>query len=311
MIDSQNLRIISLLPGATEIVATLGLTNSLVGRSHECDYPPEVKKLPICTEAQLNSEQPSAQIDTDVRKLVEAALSIYQIKTDVIEQLQPTHILTQDQCDVCAVSFSDVERAIAELTHSQPKVISLQPQVLSDVWADIEQVAEALGVESQPALRELQSRIEACTQKTKASGEDTLPTVAALEWIDPLMATGNWIPELLTLAGGKTLFGVVGKHSPYLEWETLREADPEVIIIMPCGFDLDRTRQESQSLTQRPGWSNLPAVKNGKVFITDGNAYFNRPGPRLVDSLEILAEILHPERFNFGYEGSGWERLSQ
>jgi iron complex transport system substrate-binding protein len=286
-------------------VAALGLTDAIVGRSHECDYPPEIQDRPICTEAQLNSEQPSAQIDADVLDLTQKALSIYKIKTDVLEQLQPTHIVTQDQCDVCAVNFTDVEKAVAELTHSSPKVISLQPNVLSDVWADIERVAATLGVESRSLLIGLQSRIEACRQKTQGLSER--PTVAAIEWTEPLMAAGNWIPELVELAGGKSVFGIAGKHSPYLKWDTLVKADPEVIIIMPCGFGLDRTRQETQPLTQRPEWSSLQAVRTGKVFITDGNSYFNRPGPRLVDSLEILAEILHSDIFDFGYRGTGWK----
>ncbi|HEY9819743.1 MAG TPA: cobalamin-binding protein [Candidatus Sericytochromatia bacterium] len=301
----SNLRIVSLLPSATEIVAALGLTDAIVGRSHECDYPPEIQDRPICTEAQLNSEQPSAQIDADVLDLTQKALSIYKIKTDVLEQLQPTHIVTQDQCDVCAVNFTDVEKAVAELTHSSPKVISLQPNVLSDVWADIERVAATLGVESRSLLIGLQSRIEACRQKTQGLSER--PTVAAIEWTKPLMAAGNWIPELVELAGGKSVFGIAGKHSPYLKWDTLVKADPEVIIIMPCGFGLDRTRQETQPLTQRPEWSSLQAVRTGKVFITDGNSYFNRPGPRLVDSLEILAEVLHSDIFDFGYRGIGWK----
>jgi iron complex transport system substrate-binding protein len=303
----SNLRIVSLLPSATEIVAALGLTDAIVGRSHECDYPPEIQDRPICTEAQLNSEQPSAQIDADVLDLTQKALSIYKIKTDVLEQLQPTHIVTQDQCDVCAVNFTDVEKAVAELTLSSPKVISLQPNVLSDVWADIERVAATLGVESRSLLIGLQSRIEACRQK--AQGVSERPTVACIEWTEPLMAAGNWIPELVETAGGQLLFGTVGKHSPYLEWDALVKADPEVIIIMPCGFGLERTRQETQPLTQRPEWSSLQAVRTGKVFITDGNSYFNRPGPRLVDSLEILAEILHPDSFDFGYKGTGWEQF--
>ncbi len=306
---SSNLRIVSLLPSATEIVAALGLVDAIVGRSHECDYPREIQNRPVCTEAQLNSEKPSVQIDADVRNLVQSALSIYNIKTDVIEQLQPTHIVTQDQCDVCAVSFADVEKAVAELTKSHPQVISLQPKVLSDIWADIERVAATLGVESQSVLLKLQSRVEACREKTQEFVDVERPTVAAIEWTEPLMATGNWIPELVELAGGVPVFGVIGEHSPYLKWEALVAADPEFIIIMPCGFDLTRTRQETQLLEQRPEWSSLQAVRTGKVFITDGNAYFNRPGPRLVDSLEILAEILHPDRFDFGYRGTGWENF--
>ncbi|HEY9905928.1 MAG TPA: cobalamin-binding protein [Candidatus Sericytochromatia bacterium] len=301
----SDLRIVSLLPSATEIVAALGLSSAIVGRSHECDYPPEIQDRLICTEAQLNSEKPSAQIDADVLDLAQKALSIYKIKTDVLEQLQPTHIVTQDQCDVCAVNFADVEKAVAELTHSHPQVISLQPNVLTDVWTDIERVAATLGVESQAVLAQLQSRVEACREK--AQGVSERPTVACIEWTEPLMAAGNWIPELVETVGGQLLFGTVGKHSPYLEWDALVKADPEVIIIMPCGFGLERTRQETQPLTQRPEWSSLQAVRTGKVFITDGNSYFNRPGPRLVDSLEILAEILHPDSFDFGYKGTGWE----
>jgi iron complex transport system substrate-binding protein len=303
----SDLRIVSLLPSATEIVAALGLCSAIVGRSHECDYPPEIQDRLICTEAQLNSEKPSAQIDADVLDLAQKALSIYKIKTDVLEQLQPTHIVTQDQCDVCAVNFADVEKAVAELTHSHPQVISLQPNVLTDVWTDIERVAATLGVESQAVLAQLQSRVEACRQK--AQGVSERPTVACIEWTEPLMAAGNWIPELVEIAGGQLLFGTVGKHSPYLEWDALVKADPEVIVIMPCGFGLERTRQETQPLTQRPEWSSLQAVRMGKVFITDGNSYFNRPGPRLVDSLEILAEILHPDSFDFGYKGTGWEQF--
>ena len=302
------LRIVSLLPSATEIVAALGLTDSIVGRSHECDYPPEIQVLPVCTEAQLNSEKSSAQIDADVLNLVQKALSIYKIKTDVLEQLQPTHIVTQDQCDVCAVNFADVEKAVIQLTKSQPKVISLQPNILNDVWADIERVAATLEVDSQLLLTQLKSRVENCREKTQVLLENNRPTVATIEWTDPLMAAGNWIPELVELAGGLPLFGIVGRHSPYLEWDALVKANPEIIIIMPCGFGLERTRQETQEMVKHPAWKNLQAVKNSKVYITDGNSYFNRPGPRLVDSLEILAEILHPELFNFGYQETSWER---
>src|SRR3712207_4750572 len=183
-----------------------------------------------------------------------------------------TTLFRSDQCDVCAVSFADVEKAVAQLANSHPKVISLQPNVLRDVWADIERVAATLGVESQALLTQLQSRIDACRQKTQGLSEAERPRVACIEWTDPLMATGNWIPELVELAGGYPVFGVIGQHSPYLEWEALIAADPEAIVIMPCGFDLDRTRQETQPLTQHPEWSSLRAVRTGKVFLTDGNS---------------------------------------
>lgn len=305
---AQELRIVSLIPSATEILAALELTDAIVGRSHECDYPPEIKERPVCTQARLNSNAPSAKIHNDVNDLLQSALSIYQIKTDVLEQLQPTHILTQDQCDVCAVSLKDVEEAVATLTNIEPKIISLQPNVLADVWTDIERVADATGVESQRLVEDLKIRVKICEQKTQALSVTERPTVACIEWIDPLMAAANWIPELVTLAGGQPLFSAVGQPSPKLTWETLVATNPSVIIFMPCGFDLDRTRQEV-SLTQRPEWQNLRAVQSGRVYITDGNSYFNRPGPRLVDSQEILAEIMHPEIFQYGYKGTGWETL--
>ncbi len=305
MSDTTNLRIVSLLPSATEIIDCLGLTEALVGRSHECDYPPQVKELPVCTEARLDSSKKSGEIDADVQTIVQQALSIYKIKTEVLEQLQPTHIITQDQCDVCAVNFAEVEKAIAQLINSHPQVISLQPNLLSEVWADIERVAQTLGVEAQPVLERLQSRIDALAEKVKDLREK--PTVVALEWTEPLMGGGNWIPELIEIAGGKPLLSVKGEHSAYLFWESLVDIEPEIIAIMPCGFDLERTERESQILTQHPGWKSLKAVKNDKVFIVDGNAYFNRPGPRLVDSAEILAEIFHPQLFNFGYRGKSWK----
>jgi len=305
MTDSANLRIVSLLPSATEIIDCLGLTNALVGRSHECDYPPSVKDLPVCTEARLNSHKPSSEINGDVQTLMQKALSIYKIKTEVLEQLQPTHIITQDQCDVCAVNLPEVERAIAKLTNSHPQIISLQPDLLNEVWDDIKRVAGILGVDSQPTLDRLQSRINNILDKVKDL--DRKPTVVAIEWTEPLMVGANWIPELIDIAGGKSLLSVKGKHSPYISWDSLAETDPDVIVIMPCGFDLERTEQESKVLTQHPKWGSLKAVQNGKVFIVDGNAYFNRPGPRLVDSAEILAEIFYPQLFDFGHQGKSWK----
>ena len=308
MINSS-LRIVSLIPSGTEILAALGLTNAIVGRSHECDYPPEIQNLPICTQASLNSNASSRDIHDDVNNLLQSALSIYQIKTDVLEQLQPTHILTQDQCDVCAVSLKEVEKAVSSLIDSSPEIISLQPNILEDVWADIERVGNVFGVDSLKVLENLQARVKICQQKIQGLSLDELPTVACIEWTEPLMVAANWIPELVNLAGGQSLFTIAGRPSPHLEWQTLIMSNPGVIIFMPCGFDLNRTRKEVQLLTQRPEWQKLHATQTGRVYITDGNAYFNRPGPRLVDSLEILAEILHPEIFQYGYKGTAWDVL--
>ncbi len=301
------LRIVSLIPSATEIVHCLGLTDALVGRSHECDYPPQVKDLPVCTEPKFNPEGTSQEIHDRVTDLLQSALSVYRVKTEVLEQLQPTHILTQAQCEVCAVSLADVEQAAGTLVSSQPQIISLQPNQLSELWTDLDRVAAAFGISAAGLTASLQQRIDHCTEKTRSLTEKERPTIACIEWIEPLMAAGNWIPELVELAGGRSLFGTVGHHSPWLQWHDLVQANPEAIVIMPCGFDLERTEQEAKILQQHPDWAGLRAVKNDRVYITDGNQYFNRPGPRLVDSLEILAEILHPDRFSSVYAGQGWQ----
>lgn len=309
--NAQNLRIVSLIPGATEILAALGLTDAIVGRSHECDYPPEIQDRPVCTQARIQSNASSAKIHQDVTALIQSALSIYQVRTDVLEQLQPTHIITQDQCDVCAVSLKEVEKAVASLTHSQPQIISLKPNVLADVWADIERVSHTLEVDSRRLIEDLESRIKICQQKIQGLSVSELPTVVCIEWTDPLMTASNWIPELVTVAGGQPLFSAVGQPSGKIQWGNLVATDPDVIVFMPCGLNLDRTRQEALPLTQRPEWQSLQAVKKERVYITDGNYYFNRPGPRLVDSQEILAEILHPEIFQYGYKGTAWELLAK
>jgi iron complex transport system substrate-binding protein len=231
------------------------------------------------------------------------------VDATLLASLQPTHIVTQTQCEVCAVSLRDVEEAVGTFVGSRPEIVALQPNALTDVWADIHRVATALGISGRgdELVARLQARMLAIEEKVRA-----LPrrrTVACIEWIDPLMASGNWMPELVRMAGGLNLFGEAGRHSPRLEWLEVTAADPEVILVLPCGFDIARTRQELPALTRRPGWENLRAVREGRVVLLDGNQYFNRPGPRLAESLEILAEILHPEVFRFGHEGSGWEAL--
>ena len=302
-------RIVSLIPSGTEILAELGLTDAIVGRSHECDFPASIENLPVCTIARLNSDAASSEIHDKVNDLLQSALSIYQIKTDILEQLQPTHIITQDQCDVCAVSFGEVENALKSLTNSSPQVISLQPDVLQDVWSDIARVAKVFDVDSKAVLESLKNRVTNIEAKTQTLPFANIPSIGCIEWTEPLMSAANWIPELVTYAGGKPLFSHKGKPSEKLTWETFVNSNPDIIIFMPCGFDLNRTRKEAHSLTQRPEWQKLQAVQNGQVYITDGNSYFNRPGPRLADSLEILAEIIHPEIFQYGYEGKGWEKF--
>ncbi|AMA07827.1 cobalamin-binding protein [Picosynechococcus sp. PCC 73109] len=301
-------RIVSLLPSATEILDCLGLTPDVVGRSHECDYPPEIGDRPVCTAARLDSERPSGEIDQEVLALLQGALGIYEVKLDVLQALQPTHIVTQDQCDVCAVTLADVQKAIAQLSDHPPQLISLQPNTLADVYQDIRRVAQQFNRDPQPVLQDLQQRVQACQKRGKTLAKR--PRVAAIEWIDPLMGGGNWLPELIELAGSENILGKPGKHSPYISWETLLASDPDVVVVMPCGFDLERTRQEMlANLELHPEWKQLRAVQNDQLFICDGNAYFNRPGPRLVDSLEILTEILQSTGDRL-YPKTAWQKLS-
>ncbi len=302
-------RIVSLLPSTTEIACALGFEGDLVGRSHECDHPLDVRDLPALTEAKLDASRPSLEIDQRVKRLVELGLSVYRVDAERLRALAPSAILTQDQCEVCAASLSDVEAALEAWTGSRPRIVSLDPRTLDDTWADVERVGRALGVgaRGRALARELRSRADALTARAAAAGGT--PSVACVEWIDPLMAAGNWMPELVERAGGRSLFGAPGEHSPWLEWSALRAADPDVVVLLPCGFDLARTRTELAPLRSQPGFESLRAVREGRVYLTDGNQYFNRPGPRLIDSLEILCELLHPEAFQARHRGSGWEPL--
>lgn len=302
-------RIVSLIASSTEIVAALGLAEALVGRSHECDYPPEVTSLPVCTAPKFNIQGSSLEIDRRVKAILEQALSVYRVDSGILEQLKPDVIITQSQCEVCAVSLKEVEQAVCELVSSQPRIVSLEPNALADVWADIRRVATALDAPERgdELVSRLQRRMAAIAGRARLLPEQ--PTVACIEWIEPLMAAGNWMPELVEMAGGANLFGLAGRHSPWMTWEELLAVDPEVIVVLPCGYDIEKSRIELPALTEKAEWPQLKAVQSGRVFVTDGNAYFNRPGPRLADSLEILAEIFHPEVFQFGHEGTGWERL--
>ncbi len=302
-------RVVSLIPSATEIVCALGFETDLVARSHECDYPEAVKRLPACTEPKLPLDGASYEIDARVKAIVQEGLSVYRVHGERLRALRPDVVVTQSQCEVCAVGLEDVVRAMAEWVEARPRLVSLAPNALADVWRDIAAVAEALGVpERGTALVErLRQRIGAiAAEAERLAGR---PRVACVEWIDPLMAAGNWVPELVSMAGGESLFGKAGEHSPWMSWQELVESDPEVILFMPCGFDIERTRRDLPLLVERPEWSRLRAVVGSRTAIADGNQFFNRPGPRLGESLEILAEILHPEAFAFGHEGSGWVRL--
>jgi iron complex transport system substrate-binding protein len=302
-------RVVSLIASATEIVCALDLEDQLVGRSHECDFPPSVRRLPVCTEPKFSVDGSSYEIDQRVKAILQEGLSVYRVHADALKQLRPDVIVTQTHCEVCAVSQRDVEAAVCQWLDARLRIVSLAPNALADVWADIQQTAEALGVRDRGRLLVGRLRQRMAAVADKAQTLPGPPAVACIEWIEPLMACGNWVPELVEMAGGVNLLGAAGKHSPWMTWEQLREKDPDAIVVLPCGFDIERTRQDMPALTRQPGWSDLKAVRGRRVYLADGNQFFNRPGPRLVESLEILAELLHPEAFHFGHEGSGWQRL--
>ncbi|AYL98708.1 cobalamin-binding protein [Mucilaginibacter celer] len=303
-------KIVSLLPAATEIICALGLEENLVGRSHECDFPESVRQLPVCTEANFTDGMSSIDIDIKVKGILADALSVYTVKREQIKALKPDVVITQAQCEVCAVSLKDVEEALESYLDKQARIISLQPNSLDDIFKDIATVAAAFNVPQAGAglLESLQERVDIIKHKLKFI--ESKPTVACIEWLNPLMISGNWVPGLVNIAGGTALLAQDGKHSPYVQWEDIRLQDPEIIVVMPCGFSIERTMKEINLLLELPGFTELKAIKNDRLYIADGNQYFNRPGPRIVDSIEILAEIIRPKQFIFGYEGDGWIKFS-
>lgn len=303
-------RIVSLLASATEIVAALGYRDQLVGRSHECDFPPDVLDLPVCTEAKIDVSGTSREIDEAVKQAVTDAMAVYRVFPDVLDRLEPTLIVTQTQCDVCAVSLKDVERAACEMVRSKPAIVALEPHGIGDIYNDIRSVGAALkdGAAAERLIDSLKTRLADLSQQIR---ERNLPrrSVGSIEWVEPLMAGGNWVPELVELVGAENCFGEARKHSPWMDWDDLLAKDPDVLVILPCGFDIPRTRAEMPALVEDPRWQQLKAVRDGQVYVTDGNQFFNRPGPRIVESAEILAEILYPDEFDFGHQGTAWQPL--
>jgi len=275
-------RIVSLIASATEIVDALGMLDDLVGRSHECDYPERVRSLPVCTRPRIDIGADSREIDRQVRASAETRVSIYDVFDDVMESLDPTHILTQIQCEVCAVSLRDIEAALARGMQSRPRIVSLQPNSLAEIWEDVRRVARALEVErrGEEVVRELQSRMERLSRAV--AGAPPL-RVACVEWIEPLMTAGHWMPELVAMAGGVNISAGT--------WEELIATRPDAIVVAPCGFDLARAEQEMYWLSRKPDFEQF----RSRVFVADGNQYFNRPGPRVVETFEILLEILRPD----------------
>lgn len=287
-------RIVSLLPSGTEIVCALGEQSSLVGVSHECDYPPRVRLQPIVSHARIKAAGASAAIDRDVRALVEQGLSIYELDVERLQSLKPDLIITQDQCDVCAVPLADVEAAVRDVLSSDVQIVSLSPRTLNDVWKDIDRVAQAIDQVKAGATIVADGKQRLATLAGQIAGFGR-PVVACIEWLDPLMIAGNWMADLVAIAGGAYPFVESGEPSRVVTWEDLASASPEVVVVAPCGFNIQQSRRELGALTVRPDWQALPGVQQGRASVIDGSAYLNRPGPRIVESTEILAGLIHPD----------------
>ncbi len=288
------MRVVSLLPSATEIVCALGCGDRLVGRSHECDFPPGVEELPVLTSAKVDPRAGTAEIDRDVRRLVEQGLSVYRIDSEALERLQPDVVVTQDQCHVCAVSLGEVETAVRRIARRDVRVVSLSPLSLSDVLRDVVRVAEALSVDSRGAavVETMSARIE----RVRRAAIAPRPRLLHVEWVEPLMVGGHWIHELVDAAGGVHGLGAREARTEPVTWEAVRSYDPEVLVIAPCGFTVPQSLRDLALLTGRPGWGDVTAARMGRVFVADGNAFFNRPGPRLVETAEIFQAALSGRR---------------
>lgn len=294
------MRIVSLLPAATEWICAFGAEAGLVGRSHGCDYPPSIRDRPVVTRTQGLDAPDSAVIDARVKDRLRQGLSLYKVDLALLRDLEPDLVVTQAQCDVCAVSLSDLEAALAGWTGAHPQLFSLAPMTLKQVFdaalrlgRTIGRMAEAMALlaDAERRLRRLHGRLGVEKQADPAS----LPTVACIEWLAPLMTAGHWMPDVAGHAGLRAVLATPGTRSNYVDWAEVRAADPDVLAVMPCGFSLSRTRRDLHNLTALDGWDGLRAVRTGRVFLFDGNAYFNRPGPRLYRSIELLAAAAHAE----------------
>ena len=310
-IPHRLMRIASLLPAATEWACAFGAEADLVGRSHECDFPPSVRALPVLTRPAFSVEGDSAFIDAQVQDQLKKSLSLYEVDWERLHALQPDLILTQAQCKVCAVSMPQLEAALAAWIGAQPQVFSVEPYTFRQALDTALHLGKVLGrmAEAMQCLGEAEGALSALRKRVglhKRSDPSAWPTLACVEWMEPLMTAGHWMPDLAEMAGARTVLAEKGAHSRYVAWEAVRAADPDVLAVAACGFTLEQTRREMPFLTERAGWSDLKAARQNRVFLFDGNAYFNRPGPRLYRSIELLAAALHPEAMA-DFEAEAWE----
>jgi len=307
------MRIVSLLPAATEWICTLGGQEDLVGRSHECDYPDNVQDVPVVTSPTYDAEGDSAAIDDAVQEQLQDGLSLYEVDLERLRALEPDLIVTQDQCEVCAVSRPELEAQLGDWTGGAPEVVSMRPQTLKEVLDEALRLARAMDALEQgmEVIANLETGLKVLRDQIgvdRSTNPQSLPSVACIEWLEPLMVTGHWMPDVVEMAGGRPVLGTAGEPTEPVEWGDLRKADPDVLALMPCGFTVDETRRDLHYLTEHSGWEDLAAVQNERVALLDGNAYFNRPGPRLYRAIEVLASVLHSEKVRPDPPVAAWER---
>jgi len=302
-------QIVSFLPSATEIACALGLTDQLVGITHECDYPVEIEGKPVVVRSALPIETMNQrEIDVAVAERMRAGHSLYQVDEKLLQELAPDLILTQDLCQVCAPSGTEVSQAL-NLLPKKPRILWLTPNSLEQIFANVRELGEATGRTKEAedliaAGRARLEKIEAVTSKLASR-----PRVFCMEWLDPVYCSGHWVPEMVRLAGGVDALSREGADSVRIPWAEVREWEPEVLIITPCGYDLEKTIEQAHQLFTYDGWSNLPAVREGRVYAVDANSYFARPGPRVVDGTELLAHLIHPDVFTWEGSTRAYQRL--
>jgi iron complex transport system substrate-binding protein len=307
------MRIVSLLPAATEWVCAFGGQDELVGRSHECDYPESIQDVPVVTEAAYESEGDSAAIDEAVQGQLQDGLSLYEVDLEGLRSLEPDLIVTQDQCEVCAVNLPELESQLGDWTGRAPEIVSLRPQTLKEVMDEALWLGKAMDAldDAMEVLANLETGLRILRNKIgvdRTTNPQSLPSVACVEWMEPLMVAGHWMPDVVEMAGGRAVLGTSGEPTEPVEWREVREADPDVLAVMPCGFTIEETRRDLHYLTDRPGWEDLSAVQEYGVALFDGNAYFNRPGPRLYRAIEVLASALHPDQARPSPAIAAWEQ---
>ncbi len=303
----KRLRIISLLPAATEMIYDLGLAKNLVGVSFDSDYPTSVRKLPQVVTTLLPQGLSSKEIDKRVRKAKHTGIGIFHTDQELLKHLKPNLIISQELCEVCAIGTSEIKKA-ARILKNEIQTISLEPESVGDIFENINLVGEVTNKKkaAQNLVTNLSQRISTVVKKVRNKQK---PRALIIEWLEPLMVAGHWVPEMVELAGGLNLLTTKGAVSKTITWERVVKANPDILIIAPCGFDIVRTKKELGIILRRKGFENLKAARSNNIYLVDGNAYLTRPGPRIIDGVEIFAEIFHPESFVRRYSKKDWQKV--